>query len=270
MTTKELKILANNIRKDIVQATYNTGKSGAHIGGSLSCADILAVLYGNHMHINLQNEEKKDRFIMSKGHAALAQYCILKEMDILTQEELDSFDKDGSEYVAHSRKNESKGLDFSGGSLGLGMSFATGLALAYKQKQYENHVYVLLGDGECDEGLVWESLLFASHQQLSNMTIVIDYNHLQADGNTDEIVSLGNLKQKMEAFSDNVMAINGHDVEAIDRALRVPTTKQPKIIIAETIKGKGISFIENKYNWHHGSLNEAKFNKAMTELNNYE
>ena len=270
MTTQELKILANNIRKDIVQATFKTGKSGAHIGGSLSCADILAVLYGNQMRVDCLNEEVRDRFIMSKGHAALTQYCVLKEMGVLTQDELDTFDQDGSEYVAHTRKNVSKGLEFSGGSLGLGMSFATGLALACKQKQYDNRVYVLLGDGECDEGLVWEALLFAAHQQLGNMTILLDYNHLQADGKIEDVVSLGNLKQKMEAFSDNVMVVDGHDVEAIDKALEVPATNHPKIIIAETIKGKGVSFIENKYNWHHGSLNEAKFNKAMAELNEHE
>ena len=270
MTTQELKILANNIRKDIVQATFKTGKSGAHIGGSLSCADILAVLYGNHIHVDCLHDETRDRFIMSKGHAALAQYCVLKEMGVLTQEELDTFDQDGSEYVAHTRKNVSKGLEFSGGSLGLGISFATGLALACKQKQYDNQVYVLLGDGECDEGLVWEALLFAAHQQLGNMTILIDYNHLQADGKIEDVVSLGNLKQKMEAFSDNVMVVDGHDVEAIDKALEVPATNYPKIIIAETIKGKGVSFIENKYNWHHGSLNETKFNKAMAELNEHE
>ena len=270
MTPQELHILANNIRKDIVQATYKTGKSGAHIGGSLSCADILAVLYGNHIHICSLENEARDRFIMSKGHAALAQYCTLKEVGVLTQDELDTFDCDGSEYVAHSRRNDNKGLDFCGGSLGLGVSYAAGLALACKQKQPDNHIYVLLGDGECDEGIVWESLLFASHQQLCNLTIIIDYNHLQADGKIEDIVSLCCLRQKMEAFSDNVFVIDGHDVQAIDNALNAQATDMPKIIIAETIKGKGVSFIENKYNWHHGSLNEAKYKKAMNELTEHE
>lgn len=266
MTNRELQILANKIRKDIVQATYSTGKSGAHIGGSLSCADIMAVLYGKHMRIDALHKGNRDRFIMSKGHAALAQYCTLKEMGVLTQEELDTFDKDGSEYVAHVRKNESKGLDFSGGSLGLGMSFATGVALACKQRHYDNHIYVLLGDGECNEGIVWEAFLFAAHNHLNNLTIIVDYNHLQADGAIEDIVTLGDLRKKMDAFSDNVHVVDGHNVQAIDVALSASTTESPKIIIAETIKGKGVSFIENKYNWHHGSLNDAKYNKAMAEL----
>ena len=270
MTNKELQILANKIRKDVVQATYSTGKSGAHIGGSLSCADILAVLYGNHMRTDAIHNDNRDRFIMSKGHAALAQYCVLKEIGILTQEELETFDKDGSEYVAHTRKNESKGLDFSGGSLGLGMSFAAGVALACKQRQYDNHIYVLLGDGECDEGIVWEAILFAAHDHLNNLTIIVDYNHLQADGLIEEVVSLGDLREKMHSFSDNVHVVDGHNVQAIDEALSAPMTTSPKIIIAETIKGKGVSFIENKYNWHHGSLNEAKYNKAMAELTEHE
>jgi len=151
-------------------------------------------------------------------------------------------------------------------TLGLGVSFAVGVALACKEKRMPNHIYVLLGDGECDEGIVWEALLFASHNKLNNMTIIVDYNHLQADGKIDEVVSLGNLLQKMQSFTDNALQIDGHDVDAIKRALEAPQTDMPKIVVAETVKGKGVSFIENKYNWHHGSLNEVKFNKAMAEL----
>ncbi|MBE6312302.1 MAG: transketolase [Bacteroidales bacterium] len=266
MTSSELKKMAQEIRKDIVRTTYSTGKNGAHIGGALSCADLLAVLYGEFIDLNKSDTSVRDRFIMSKGHAALAQYCALKQVGLLSQDDLDSFEKDGSEFVAHARHNTKKGLDFSGGSLGLGVSFAVGVALACKEKRMPNHIYVLLGDGECDEGIVWEALLFASHNKLNNMTIIVDYNHLQADGKIDEVVSLGNLLQKMQSFTDNALQIDGHDVDAIKRALEAPQTDMPKIVVAETVKGKGVSFIENKYNWHHGSLNEVKFNKAMAEL----
>lgn len=266
MTIRELEKLANEIRKDIVRTTYGTGKNGAHIGGSLSCADILAVLYGEFIDLSKDNRFARDRFIMSKGHAALAQYCALKQIGVLSQADLDSFEKDGSDFVAHARHNVEKGLDFSGGSLGLGVSFATGVALSCREKGLNNHIYVLLGDGECDEGIVWEALLFASHNKLNNMTIIVDHNHLQADGDVDDVVSLGNLLQKMQSFTDNAMQIDGHDVAEIKHALEASTTNLPKIIVAETIKGKGVGFLENKYNWHHGSLNEIKFNKAMAEL----
>lgn len=258
--------MANEIRKDIVRTTYGAGKVGAHIGGALSCADILAVLYGDFLDLSSGEPALRDRFIMSKGHAALAQYCALKQVGVLSQQDLDSFEKDGSDFVAHARHNVNKGLDFSGGSLGLGISFATGVAYACKEKGLSNHIYVLLGDGECDEGIVWEALLFAAHNHLNNMTILIDYNHLQADGSVEDVVSLGNLFQKMQAFTDNALHVDGHDIEELKKALETPMTDFPKIIVAETIKGKGVGFIENKYNWHHGGLNEAKFNKAMAEL----
>lgn len=270
MMTKEkieaLDKLANAIRLDIIKTGYLSGTKGAHFGGCLSMAEILATLYSDFVNYNFADLEHRDRVVLSKGHAALGLYCALYEKGILSKQELESFEQDGSELIAHSKRNLEKGQEFSGGSLSLGLSHAVGVAYACKLKRLSNRVYAIVGDGELNEGLVWESLMFACHQKLNNLTVIVDHNHLQADGTIEEVLNTAPLKEKLTAFGFKTYEIDGHSVEAIHQALSSPSELQPTAIIAETVKGKGVSFMENKAKWHHGDLNELRYNKAIKEL----
>ncbi len=269
MTTEKktaLEKLAEDIRLDIIKTGYLSGNKGAHFGGCLSMAEILATLYGGFVHYDLNDLEHRDRVVLSKGHAALCLYCALYEKGLLTKEELDTFEQDGSDLIAHSKRNLAKGQEFSGGSLSLGLSHAAGVAYACKLKNLTNRVYAIIGDGELNEGLVWESLLFASHYKLNNLTILIDHNHLQADGTIEEVMDTAPLKEKLVAFGLDTQEVDGHSVEEIYQALSRPSATRPSAIIAETVKGKGVSFMENKAKWHHGDLNELRYNKALKEL----
>lgn len=262
----DIKTLANNIRKDIIKTGYLSGKKGAHFGGSLSMAEILATLYGAFISYDLSDLEHRDRVVLSKGHAALALYCALFECGIISKEELESFEQDGSDLIAHSKRDLSKGQEFSGGSLSLGLSHAVGVAYACKLKGLGNRIYAIVGDGELNEGLIWEALMFANHKGLFNLTLIVDHNHLQADGATEEVMNTDPLKDKLSAFGFETQEVDGHSVEALFAALSQPSTTRPCAIIAETVKGKGVSFMENKAKWHHGSLNESRFQKALKEL----
>ena len=261
-----IEILANNIRTDIIKTGYLSGKKGAHFGGSLSMAEILATLYGCFVSYDLHDLEHRDRVILSKGHAALALYCTLFECGIITKEELESFEQNGSDLIAHSKRDLSKGQEFSGGSLSLGLSHAVGVAYACRLKGLTNRVYAIVGDGELNEGLVWEALMFANQKNLCNLTLIVDHNHLQADGTIEEVMNTDPLKEKLSSFGFETQEVDGHSVEALFTALSKPSITQPTAIIAETIKGKGVSFMENKAKWHHGSLNESRFQKAIKEL----
>ena len=262
---RKLTAVAKGIRRNIIDTGYLAGKKGAHFGGSLSMAEILAVLYSDFVNYDTSNLEARDRVILSKGHAALALYCALFEKGLLTKEDLGSFEQNGSEFVAHSKRNLQKGIGFSGGSLSLGCSYAVGVAYACRLKGLANKVYVILGDGELDEGLVWESLLFASHKKLDNLVLIIDHNHLQADGAIEDVLDTAPLKEKLLAFGYDVFVADGHSVEDMYKTLSSLTFKKPAAIIAETRKGKGVSFMEDRAKWHHGSLNESRYLKAIRE-----
>ncbi len=262
----KIEQMAFNIRKDIIRTGYLSGTKGAHFGGSLSMAEILSVLYSSFVNYDFNDLEHRDRVILSKGHAALGLYCALYEAGLLSKEDLNTFEQDGSDIVAHSKKNLLKGQEFSGGSLSLGLSYAVGVAHACKRKGLTNKVFAIVGDGELNEGLCWEAFMFASHYKLDNLTVIIDHNHLQADGTIEEVMNTSPLYDKMKAFGFDVQQIDGHSVSEIFSALSKKTESSPIAIIAETIKGKGVSFIENKAKWHHGSLNESRFKKAMKEL----
>lgn len=264
----ELELLANNIRVDIVKAAYVAGDNGCHLGGCLSLAEILAVLYSGYVQYNSQQLEKRDRVIMSKGHGALTLYSILHQKGFVTEEELAKFEHNGSEYTAHAHRNIEKGIEYTGGSLGLGMTFATGVAYSCKLKGLKNHVYCILGDGELNEGVIWESFMFAAQKKLSNLTIVVDYNHLQIGGHIEDIIDMSPLGDKLKAFGFHVQVVNGHDVEELNEAFSSLSIERPNAIIAETVKGKGVSFAEDKYKWHYGVMTETRFNKAMNELTN--
>lgn len=258
--------MANNIRKNIIRTGYLAGTKGAHFGGSLSLAEILAVLYAGIVKYDLNDLDHRDRVILSKGHAALGLYCVLNEAGLLTSKDLNSFEQDGSDFVAHSKRNLLNGQEFSGGSLSLGLSYAVGVAHACKRKGLSNRVYAIVGDGELNEGLCWETFMFAAHYQLDNLTIIIDHNHLQADGPIEEVMDTSPLLEKLKAFGFDAEQVDGHSVTELYDALSGLVAGKPKAVVAETVKGKGVSFIENKAKWHHGSLNESRFKKAMKEL----
>lgn len=261
-----LETVCKDIRKGIIERSYTAGKNSAHVGGSLSAVEILAVLFHQVLKRNPDDFPNRDRFILSKGHASLALYCALESVGLLTKEEVDSFEQNGSHYTAHAKKDISKGLEFSGGSLGLGMSYAVGVAEALKEKGSPARVFVLLGDGECNEGIIWESLMFAKHRSLNNLTVIVDHNHLQADGPIETVLDTKDISSKFTAFGYNTQTVDGHNIDEIKAALDNLMEGTPNAIIAETVKGKGVSFMENKTNWHFASLPESKYKKAMSEL----
>lgn len=263
----ELVKICHDIRVNIIEMAYHAGKNSAHCGGSLSAVEILATLYHKFLKWDVKDLDNRDRVIISKAHASLVQYCVLSSKGLLTPDELCTFEQNGSHYTVHAHKNIEKGLEFSGGSLGLGMSYAVGVAYALKEKGTKARVYVLLGDGECDEGIVWEAMMFAKHNSLSNLTVIVDHNHLQADGFVEEVLDTANLADKFRAFGFHTYEVDGHSIEELSYAYSKLSDIEPTAIIAETIKGKGISFMENKYNWHFTVLPEGKYKKAMAELN---
>lgn len=258
---------AKEMRKDVLRAMYNSGKSSTHIGGTLSMIEIMAALYVGVMNISKDNlrSDLRDRFILSKGHCALAQYAALKQAGIITDEDLMKFKQQGSGLYTHSTRNRDMGIEFSTGSLGQGIALAVGAALALKKKNNPCRVFTLLGDGECNEGTVWEALASASHLGLDNLTVIVDCNRLQCDGPTEEILSMGELSEKFSAFGLDTQTVDGHDIGALLSALEYRGSK-PAAVIANTVKGKGVSFMENNHVWHNARLNESQFNTAMAEL----
>ncbi len=272
-TKKRVKLVANKVRKKILLMAFSAGQSSAHIGGALSSADIISTLYETVFKINKKNiyDEEKDRFILSKGHGCLTYYAILNHLGFITDDELLTFEKDGSILLGHPVKNRDKGIEFSNGSLGMGLSIGVGLAIGYKRLNKKNNVYVILGDGECNEGSVWESFMCANKFNLDNLFVFIDNNKFQQTGSNDEILINNNLNDKLSAFGWNTKKINGHSIEEIyDFLVTNKNNQKPNIAICETIKGKGVSFIENNNDWHHTVLTKKNYDIAINELNKNE
>ncbi|MFV0527467.1 MAG: transketolase [Lachnospiraceae bacterium] len=245
----ELKIQAAKVRKETVQLIFD-GKGG-HIGGDLSEVDLLVTIY-DYMQHDPQNPESKDRdyFILSTGHAAEAYYTVLAEHGYISRKELDSFGKFGGALGGHPSK-KTKGVEANTGSLGHGLGLATGMALALQRDERSNRVCVLTGDGELAEGSVWEAAMSAAKFKLSNLTWLIDRNHLQISGNTEDVMPLEELKGKTEAFGFETRVIDGHDIVQIHEALAASQQSKPVCIIANTTKGKGLACAENQASWHH-------------------
>lgn len=267
-TEKDLQRIACIIRKDIVKMAYNAGKKGAHIGGGMSAADIMAVLYGEVMNINPQEPtwDLRDRFIMSKAHSAIAQYAALHYAGFIGDKEIADAMSGRAVLYKHPKMNLKYGIEFSGGSLGQGLALGAGTGLALKRKgNSKSKVYVLIGDGECDEGSVWEAASSIVHYDLKNVVSIIDSNKLQNDGQTEKIMRLGDMKERWKSLGFDCIEIDGHNVLEIRDAL-LQDTVRPKAIIANTVKGKGISFAENCVEWHIGYLNDELYAKAMEEL----
>ena len=264
-----LRKIANDIRISIIETVYNA-KSG-HPGGSLSCADILTVLYFNQMNINPEkpNAEGRDRFVLSKGHCSPALYSVLARKGYFDKEELKTFRKIGSNLQGHPDMNKVPGVDMTTGSLGQGLSSAVGMALASKMDSAGCRVYCLIGDGEIDEGQIWEAAMTASKQKLDNLCVILDNNGLQLETNIDEILDPTSLHDKFSSFGFNVIECDGHNINNLIDAFDSAKQKKgmPSVIIAKTIKGKGVSFMENQIEWHGKAPSEEEYNKALEELN---
>ena len=269
MKINNLKNFAKNIRKNIIFTAFKAGSKSAHIGGALSAADIIAVLYSDIMKMKKSKtlDENRDRFILSKGHACLALYSALVEKKFLKRKDLETFESDGSNLLGHPIINKLLGIEFSTGSLGMGLSLGVGVALAAKKKQKNYKTYVILGDGECNEGSIWESILSASHFKLDNITIIVDRNNFQQTGKNASIMDLKNLKNKFKSFGCETIEIDGHDLKKIHQALiaKNPNNK-PKVIVANTIKGKGFKLFENNNNWHHSVITKSIYKEILKEL----
>ena len=268
MNKLELMKIANEVRKGAVTAVYNA-KSG-HPGGSLSAADIYAYLFFEEMNIDPKEPKKadRDRFVLSKGHTAPGYYAALAHRGFFPVEDLTTLRKVGSYLQGHPDMKHIPGVDMSSGSLGQGISAAVGMALSAKLSNEDYRVYTLLGDGEIQEGQVWEAAMLASHRKLDNLVVIVDNNGLQIDGAIDEVCSPYPIDKKFEAFNFHVINVDVHDFDALDAAFKEAreTKGQPTAIIAKTIKGKNVSFMENQASWHGSAPNAEQYAVAMADL----
>ncbi len=266
-----LKLSAANIRKMSLEAVHSS-KSG-HPGGSLSIADILAYLYSEEMNVDPKNPKAcdRDRFVLSKGHASPVLYATLAENGFIPKEDIKTFRSAEGYLQGHPDMKGVSGVDMSTGSLGQGISAACGMALAAKLDNKNYRVYAILGDGECEEGQVWEAAMFAAHYKLDNLTAFLDFNGLQIDGDITKVMNPTPFDEKFKAFNWNVICIDAHNFEEIEKAINEAKTVKgkPTMIIANSIKGKGVSFMENEASWHGSAPNDEQYATAIAELDEY-
>lgn len=267
---EELKEISKNVRKGIIEAVYS-GKSG-HPGGSLSIADIMTVLYFDELNVNPDNtkDENRDRLVLSKGHCAPALYSCLANRGFFDVQELKTLRNIESRLQGHPDMKKIPGVDMTTGSLGQGLSAANGMAIAGKIDNKNYRVYCILGDGEIEEGQIWEAAMASSKYKLDNLCVIVDNNNLQIDGTIEEVMSSYPIDQKFKSFGFEIINIDGHDIDEILKAFEVAKNVKgkPTCIIAKTVKGKGISFMENQVGWHGKAPNEEQYIKAMEELDN--
>ena len=268
MNKLELMKMANEVRKGAITAVHSA-KSG-HPGGSLSAADIYTYLYFEEMNVDPKDPKKadRDRFVLSKGHTAPGYYATLANKGFFPVEDLTTLRKVGSYLQGHPDMKHIPGVDMSSGSLGQGISAAVGMAISAKLNDASYRVYALLGDGEIQEGQVWEAAMLAGHRKLDNLVVIVDNNNLQIDGTVEEVNSPYPIDKKFEAFNFHVINIDGHDFDAIDAAFKEAREikGQPTAIIAKTVKGKGVSFMENQVSWHGSAPNDEQYAVAMADL----
>lgn len=265
---EKLERITKEIRVDIIRETYFAGSG--HPGGSLSAADIMAVLYFNEMNIDPKEPLKpeRDKFVLSKGHAAPVLYAALAEKGFIPKEELVTLRKIGSRLQGHPDMKKVPGVEMSTGSLGQGFSVAVGMALANKIDSNKSRVYTLLGDGELQEGIVWEAAMSAAHYKLDNLVAIVDWNGLQIDGKNEEVMTVTPIDEKFHSFGFNVILIDGHSLTEIVEALEQARESKgkPTVIVAKTAKGKGVSFMEHNAGWHGKAPNEDEARKAIAEM----
>ena len=271
MIDKKNKALdfAKSIKKKILTTAYNAGAKSAHVGGALSCVDLISSLFVNYNIFNSKNfkdDDSRDRFILSKGHACLAYYSALNEIGLISDNEMKTFEEDGSNLLGHPVLNKDIGIEFSTGSLGMGLSIGIGLAIASQKKNKNFKTFVLMGDGECNEGSVWEAAMSAPNLKVKNLLAIIDKNKFQQTGANSEIMNIDPIEDKWKAFGWNVMTLNGHDIPSILSYFETIDFEKPNLLVANTIKGKGFSFSENNNAWHHGVISKKIYEHALNEI----
>ena len=270
LSNNELKNFAHRIRLDVLKMTAQAGANGGHIGGAFSSAEILAVLYGKIMNVSPEkySDEERDRFILSKGHCALAHYAVLKEAGFITEEDISAFEVSGSNFPTHEVMRLQSGIETSSGSLGYGLSVGIGCALAAKLRSRKYHTYVLLGDGECNEGTVWEAAMSAARFGTDNLTAIVDVNGQSLDGLTSDVMPVMNMAGVWAGFGWHVTETDGNDVAQLIEAFADKAEGKPHVLIARTLKAKGIPSIEGKTGWHHARLTEIQYKNLLDELEN--
>lgn len=257
--------ISKKLRLKILDTIYESGKG--HIGGAYSCVDILSVLYfGNILNINKNNYKdlNRNKFILSKGHAAIAQYVVLEKLGLITNDDLNRMNNGG--ILGEHPDINIPGIEFNTGSLGHGLGVGIGMALTSKLDNIDNRIYVLLGDGECYEGTIWESAILASHLRLNNLVVIVDRNNLCIRGKTEDINELEPFDKKWESFGWDVIKVDGHNHKDLKNVFNTINSNKPTILIAKTIKGKGVSFMENNHKWHHGGIDDETYKKIKEEL----
>ncbi len=268
MDIHKIEEMTKRMRRKILDISYSCN-GNVHMGGGLSVVDITATLYGAVLKYDTENPawEDRDRFILSKGHGALGYYSALLAAGIISEEVFATFQTNESDLTAHPVMNIPSGIESSNGSLGQGLSMGVGLALAANKKEKNHRIYVLLGNGECNEGSVWEAIMSAAHFKLDNLTAIVDNNQFQSDGRSEEIMNYGDLDEKWKSFGWNVCSVDGHNILELYNAFTECNVKnKPKVVIANTVKGKGISFMENNNDWHHNRLTKAHYDQALQEM----
>ena len=267
---QSIEVMSKRMKKNLLDTALAAGASSSHFGGGLSLIDITATLYGAILKYDPKNPEwsERDRFILSKGHGVLGYYTALVEAGFIPKKDLLSFEKTDSYLLGHPVKNRAKGIEFSNGSLGMGLALGIGVALAGKRRKNAFNIFVVMGDGECNEGSVWEAALAAPQFKLDNLFAIVDRNNFQQTGSNEEIMSVGDLESKWESFGWQVVGVDGHNIEELYDAFTAEYEKnKPVAIIAHTIKGKGFSFSENNNDWHHAPLTKSQYELALEELN---
>jgi transketolase len=260
-TEKRIQALAKSMRMTALKMALNCGEP-AHIGGCLSMIEILATLYGHIMH----NPGVDDRFILSKGHGVLGLYSALYQTGYMTDEQINTFQTNGSKFIAHPIMNHEVGIESSNGSLGQGLSMGVGIAISYKKRKNPNRVFVILGDGECYEGSIWEAAITAAEQNLDNLVVVVDCNGHQNDGAVSDQMIASSMVAKWQGFGWNTIACDGHSISDLITGLQADTPNTPKVIIAQTIKGRGVSFMENNNDWHHNRLSQKLYDESVADF----
>tara|TARA_Y100000741_G_scaffold364491_2_gene355681 strand:- start:2351 stop:3178 length:828 start_codon:yes stop_codon:yes gene_type:complete len=263
----KIKKFSYNLRKNILDTALIAGHSSSHFGGALSSVDIVSTLYSHILKLDKNNPlwEDRDRFILSKGHACLVLYSALAEIGYFEKEELKTFEKSNSDFPGHPVINKKLGIEFSTGSLGMGLSLGIGVAISSKKKSKKYKCYVLLGDGECNEGSVWEAAMLANHLKIDNLTAIIDNNGFQQTGSNKDILQTNSLSKIWSSFGWETIDVDGHNIPELLNAFNFHSTK-PKVIIAKTIKGKGFGFSENNNEWHHKVLTKKQYEIGLQEL----
>jgi transketolase len=266
---KKINNFAFNSRKNILEMALAAGASSSHFGGALSIVEIVSTLFSTQIRFDKDspNSDDRNRFILSKGHACLAYYAALCEVGFIDKEELKTFEKNDSNLLGHPVLNKSIGIDFSTGSLGMGLSIGIGIAIANKKKNRNSNIYVVMGDGECNEGSVWEAAMAAPNFSLNNLYAIIDNNNFQQTGSNKEIMNSESLKEKWSSFGWETSEIDGHNVKDLFNYFENgKNINKPKALIAKTIKGKGFTFSENNNNWHHSVLTKSLYEQALSEI----